>query len=112
LATPDHPFDDKRSKFGVDDALLVPLLEEFDHRIAPWARGQISRDGIVYKDFIALLDAEEAAAKPANVAPLSEKKARLRARKASGSARRDSLEKKGLHIGVGAHGAARVPDRG
>jgi integrase len=92
MATPDHPFEDKRSKFGVDDALLVPLLEEFDQRIAPWARGQTSRDGIAYKDFIALLDAEEAAAHPANATPLSEKKARLRARKASGSARRDTHE--------------------
>ncbi len=64
------PFEDGRDKFGVCNSQLDPLLTEFDSRVAPWATGQMSRDGLTRTKFIAALDAMEK--------PVSDKKARLR----------------------------------
>lgn len=66
-----HPFADGRDKYKVDDAMVAPLLEDFDQGIAPWARGEVSRTGETREAFIARLDAEEA--------PISDERARLRA---------------------------------
>lgn len=74
-----HPFEDGRDKFGVDDAQIAPLLAEFDARVAPWATGQMSRDGLSRAEFIASLDAMEQ--------PVSDKKARLRHAKKARAAR-------------------------
>ena len=40
-----HPFADGRDKYKVDDALIAPILEDFDRRIKPWVRGEIFRSG-------------------------------------------------------------------
>ncbi|PHP29604.1 tyrosine-type recombinase/integrase [Limimaricola cinnabarinus] len=60
FAAASHPFADRRDKFGVAAADLAGVLAEFDHQVAPWARGTASRDGLTFDDFIARLDAEEA----------------------------------------------------
>jgi hypothetical protein len=65
------PISDRRDKFGVDNGLLTEVLEEFDTRVMPWARGDASRDGMTYESFLALLDEQEADS-------VSDKKARLR----------------------------------
>ena len=70
-----HPFDDARDKFGVDDAILAPLMEEFDTRVAPWAQGKASRDGLSRAEFIARMDQQEATGE------ISDKKAKLRAKR-------------------------------
>jgi len=69
-----HPFADGRDKYKVDNTLIVPILEDFDHHIVPWARGDISRSGETRGAFIARLDAEDT--------DVSDKKARLRAARA------------------------------
>jgi len=69
-----HPFADGRDKYRVDDALVAPILEDYDRRIVPWVRGEISRSGETREAFIARLDASED--------DVSEKKARLRAAQA------------------------------
>ncbi|SPJ29405.1 site-specific integrase [Falsiruegeria mediterranea] len=79
FTSPSHPFEDGRDKFGVCVSELVSLLEEFDNRVAPWATGQMSRDGLSRTEFIASLDAMEK--------PASEKMARLRAAKKKRHAR-------------------------
>lgn len=78
FAPVETPFSDRRDKFGVDDAVLADLLEEFDRCVAPWARGDMSRDGMAYDAFLEALDQEEAE-------PIAEKKARLRASMAAKS---------------------------
>lgn len=70
-----HPFEDGRDKFKVDNALIANILEDFDERIVPWARGEISRTGETRECFIARLDAEDTC--------VSDKKARLRAARAA-----------------------------
>jgi integrase len=70
------PFSDGRDKFEVENGLLDPLLAEFDARVAPWVTGKASRDGMPYEDFLGALDREE-------VHPVSDKKARLRAKVAA-----------------------------
>ncbi|MFG6664318.1 tyrosine-type recombinase/integrase [Sulfitobacter sp. 916] len=65
------PFSDRRDKFGVDTIELKELLSEYDTRLAPWASGEASRDGLTYEAFLAELDREEAK-------PVCEKKARFR----------------------------------
>jgi integrase len=70
-----HPFDDGRDKFRVNPELIAPLLEEFDTRVAPWAQGKASRDGLTRAEFIAHLDNTEAAD------TVSDKKAKLRAKR-------------------------------
>lgn len=70
-----HPFADGRDKYKVDGTLIVPILEDFDRRIVPWARGEVSRSGETREAFIARLDAEDT--------DVSDKKARLRAARAA-----------------------------
>lgn len=84
-----HPFEDGRDKFGVRSSQLSSLLEEFDTRVAPWATGQMSRDGLSRTEFIASLDAMEK--------PASEKKARLRAAKKKRHARSEKPKETGAH---------------
>ncbi|SDG37802.1 site-specific integrase [Sulfitobacter delicatus] len=67
-----HPFDDARDKFGVDDKILTPLMEEFDTRVALWAQGHASRDGLTRSEFITRMDQEEA------IGTVCMKKAKLR----------------------------------
>lgn len=54
-----HPFEKSNGKYGVDNQLISHLLKEYDESIVPWARGEISRDGMSRKDFIASLDCAE-----------------------------------------------------
>lgn len=77
----DHPFSDRRERFGVTDAAIAAVMEEFDQRVAPWAQGQRSRDGLERAAFIAMLDDTN---RTANV---SDKKARLRMKREAKSAR-------------------------
>ena len=67
------PFSDRRDKFGVDTSTLEALLTEFDTQVAPWAAGEISRDGLTYESFLEALDREE----HEEADPLSEIKAQL-----------------------------------
>ncbi|WOI14887.1 site-specific integrase [Sulfitobacter sp. LC.270.F.C4] len=53
------PFSDRRDKFGIDTSTLKNLLTEFDTQLAPWAAGEISRDGLTYQAFLEELDREE-----------------------------------------------------
>ncbi|MGP6089209.1 tyrosine-type recombinase/integrase [Antarctobacter jejuensis] len=78
-----HPFDDGRDKFRVAPELIAPLLDEFDTRVAPWAQGKASRDGLSRTEFIAQLDRNETAD------TVSDKKAKLRAK------RREKCERAG-----------------
>lgn len=39
------PFTDGRDRYGMPAELLAPLLEEFDKRVLPWARGETGPDG-------------------------------------------------------------------
>ncbi|MCB1358664.1 MAG: tyrosine-type recombinase/integrase [Maritimibacter sp.] len=94
IAAPEHPFENAKDKFGVDDTLLAPLLDEFDNQIAPWSRGDTSRDGMSYDEFVALLDREDAETEEADgdIAFL-DKKARFRAQKAKRHAGRTRKKK-------------------
>ena len=53
------PFADGRDKYRMTDALLAPVLKEFDEKVAPWARGEMSRDGLTRAELVTRLDAEE-----------------------------------------------------
>jgi len=53
------PFHDGRDKYEIDDAVLAPLLSEFDCQVAPWTCGKASREGMSYEDFLVALDAAE-----------------------------------------------------
>jgi integrase/transcriptional regulator with XRE-family HTH domain len=55
----DHPFPDGRDKYQVPNHLLAPVLREFDEAVAPWTRGEMSRDGLTRAELVARLDAEE-----------------------------------------------------
>ncbi|MFZ3583221.1 site-specific integrase [Loktanella sp. DJP18] len=55
----DHPFDDGRDKYGVPTSLLGGFLEEFDGPITRWVRGEESRDGLSYEEFLIALDNNE-----------------------------------------------------
>ncbi|EYD71423.1 site-specific integrase [Limimaricola hongkongensis] len=77
----DHPFSDRRERFGVSDAAIATVMEEFDRRVAPWAQGQRSRDGLERAAFIAMLDDTD------RTTTVSDKKARLRAKREAKSAR-------------------------
>jgi integrase/transcriptional regulator with XRE-family HTH domain len=54
-----HPFADGRDKYQVPDHLLASVLKEFDEKVAPWTRGEMSRDGLTRAELVARLDAEE-----------------------------------------------------
>ena len=71
FVAPASPFSDRRDKFGVATRKLKDLLNEYDTCLAPWAFGDVSRDGSTYEAFLAELDRKEAK-------PVCEKKARLR----------------------------------
>ena len=53
------PFEDRRDKFGIGTGSFEALLTEFDTRVARWAAGEISRDGVSYEAFLEALDREE-----------------------------------------------------
>ena len=53
------PFPDRRDKFGVSNDLLEQILREYDTCVAPWARGETSRDGRPYSSFLEDLDRAE-----------------------------------------------------
>lgn len=76
FAAPTHPFGNRRDKFGVDAAVIAPLLAEFDRRVVPWARGELSCTGETRAEFLASLDAQTPAPPP------EDKKAALRRRRA------------------------------
>lgn len=69
-----HPFANQKDKFDVDNALLAPLLAEFDTHVAPWLLGERSREGLTKEDFIASLDQQDDA--------VTDKKAALRRNRA------------------------------
>ncbi len=76
FAAPAHPFGNRRDKFGVDEAVIAPLLAEFDRRVVPWARGELSCTGETRAEFLASLDAQTPPPPP------EDKKAALRRRRA------------------------------
>ncbi len=53
----DHPFDDGRNKYGVESLLLEKFLREFDGPVTRWVKGEESRDGLSYEEFLGKLDA-------------------------------------------------------
>lgn len=59
FAAPAHPFFDQRDKYGVPDATIASLLDDFDQRIAPWAQGKLSNTGQTFSEFVAWLDSQE-----------------------------------------------------
>lgn len=83
----DHPFADLRDKFGVPDAAIAPLMQEFDQQVAPWALGLMSREGLQREDFISKLDRADMSMS------VSAKKARLRATRAAKAGRPGQLAK-------------------
>ncbi|MHA7876354.1 tyrosine-type recombinase/integrase [Roseivivax sp.] len=102
-----HPFADARNRYGVAEEVIAPLMVEFDGRVAPWALGQMSRDGKTREDFIAELDARD------DEEPVADKKALLRAKRkqtaqrpgqpehSCGNARNDAIRKAGFLVGKG-----------
>jgi integrase len=54
-----HPFQDARDKYGVEESLFEEFLNEFDGRVARWAAGEESRDGLSYEAFLSRLDGIE-----------------------------------------------------
>lgn len=68
-------FRNRSVKYDVPQDVADGLLAQFDARVAPWARGEVSNRGEPWSAYIARLDASEA---PASV---SEKKAAWKARK-------------------------------
>ncbi len=69
----DHPFEEPTGKYGIGNDVIAPLMAEFDSTVAPWALGELSRDGQSRKAFIEALDHK--------TKPVSEKKAKLLAAK-------------------------------
>jgi integrase/lambda repressor-like predicted transcriptional regulator len=59
IAAPPHPFEDRRRKYGgaEADAAIAPLMAEFDGRVDPWVRGEVSNTGTTREEFVAELDA-------------------------------------------------------
>lgn len=58
IAAPPHPFGDGRRRYGAADAdaAIAALMAEFDARVAPWSRGEVSCTGLDRTAFIAELD--------------------------------------------------------
>lgn len=65
-----HPFRDGRARFGVSDAVVAAIMEDFDRRVAPWALGHQSRSGRTLKEYIEQLDAITAVSKDPKIAQL------------------------------------------
>lgn len=59
IAAPPHPYENRRRKYGgaEADAAIAPLMREFDERVDPWVRGEVSNTGMTRKEFVAELDA-------------------------------------------------------
>jgi integrase len=93
----DHPFADRNGRFGVPDAQIVALMDEFDGHVVPWARGQASRSGTSREEFLARLDEEAAAAR----GPVTDKKARLLERRERVKGRRPQNVRDDLLRGAG-----------
>jgi lambda repressor-like predicted transcriptional regulator len=70
-----HPFDDGRDKYAVPTSLLEGFLAEFDGPVTRWVRGEESREGLSYNEFLITLDNSE----PKR--PATEKLALLKPRK-------------------------------
>jgi integrase len=51
------PFASRVDKFGVPADICAPILAEYDGRIAPWGRGELSRMGQTLDEFLAEIDA-------------------------------------------------------
>jgi hypothetical protein len=66
------PFADGRDRYGMPEELLAPLLDEFDNRVLPWARGETDPHGTPVDVILDKLD-------PVAVEPADPKKAKLRA---------------------------------
>lgn len=90
---PGHPYADARDKYEVETATLRSLLTEFDARVGPWSRGEVSADGLARADFIAALDAK---ARPAPAE--GTKKDLLRARERKGDQDGRAVERPGWEI--------------
>ncbi|MCL7466834.1 hypothetical protein [Phaeovulum sp. NW3] len=89
------PFADGRDRYEVADAVISRLMTEFDSRIAPWALGQVSRDGQSLSDFIAWLDSQEPTEADAKRALL--RRSGIKARQGSGTKSREaSLSARGF----------------
>lgn len=74
-----HPFEKSTGKYGIDNDVIAPLMNEFDTQVAPWALGQRSREGMSRKEFLEALD---------NAAPApSDREALLLARRKALAAR-------------------------
>lgn len=83
-----HPFADGRDRYEVADAVISRLMTEFDSRIAPWALGQVSRDGQSLSDFIAWLDSQEPTEADAKRALL--RRSGIKARQGTGTKSREA----------------------
>lgn len=102
-----HPFADARNRYGVAEETIAPLMTEFDLRVAPWALGQMSRDGKTREAFIAELDAKEDKESITDKKALLRNKRREKAQRSGqpkqdcGSARNDAIRKAGFLVGKG-----------
>ncbi len=92
FSAPAHPFSDRRNKYGVSDFDIAAVLNDFDLHIAPWARGEVSRDGQSRDAYIAMLD--EKGPTP------TEKKSKLKEKrsKKAGKKRKKKLRKRGFLV--------------
>ncbi len=52
-------FPNRSIKYDVPRGIADALLQEFDNRVVPWARGEISNQGETWAEYIARLDAAE-----------------------------------------------------
>ena len=99
VAAPPHPFADGRLKYGGGDvdAVIAPLMEEFDARVGPWARGEVSSTGLSRAAFVAELDARRAKARPGGKKPLQQRDRRGRRKgKVKLGARAEELRRRGF----------------
>jgi integrase len=55
-------FPNRSIKYDVPRDIADTLLQEFDNRVVPWARGEVSNKGETWAEYIARLDAAEAPA--------------------------------------------------
>ncbi|NKX48841.1 site-specific integrase [Rhodobacteraceae bacterium R_SAG8] len=92
FSAPAHPFSDRRNKYGVSVSDIAAVLNDFDLHIAPWARGEVSRDGQSRDAYIAMLDEK---------GPIpTKKKSKLKGNKpkAVGKKRKKKLRKRGFLV--------------
>ena len=99
VAAPAHPFADGRLKYGGGDvdAVIAPLMAEFNARVGPWARGEVSSTGLSRAAFVAELDARRAKARSQGKKPLQQRDRRGRRKgKAKLGARAEELRRRGF----------------